>query len=365
MGKKIIWFLDSKKYRFSGILNYSLPYIKLLKNSFNLDIEEVWLPDNLVSKVFIKYVGSFVKSYCHYNTLKIFCDESYLPIFQIPIDNSICIVHDIRSLHLKFFRSKRERVYFNLLKKFYKNMENCEAVVTPSRFTKREIKKFFDVTCLVIPSPIDLNIYRPIEKKTEEIKKFLKRKYNLKDLEKRKMILYVGSEETRKNVDIILRALENLSDEVIFIKIGKAIIQENRIKNLQLCEKLNICAYFLDHVSQKDLIAFYNIADVFVLPSEYEGFGRTVLEAQACGCPVIASNRGALAEVVDKSAMILKDPKNAAELEKKIEKILYDKNLRKKFIKRGLGNVKRFEIKKHAKTWYNVISHFGLKNRDG
>jgi glycosyltransferase involved in cell wall biosynthesis len=107
------------------------------------------------------------------------------------------------------------------------------------------------------------------------------------------------------------------------VLVGKAFdgrTRETREKDLGL-EGLTIHAGM---VSQEDLVNFYNLADLFVLPSLYEGFGLPVLEAFACGTPVACSNVSSLPEVGGKIAKYF-DPKDAASIARTLEGCIDDK----------------------------------------
>ena len=95
------------------------------------------------------------------------------------------------------------------------------------------------------------------------------------------------------------------------------------------------------YVRREDLPALYQMAQVFVFPSLYEGFGFPPLEAMACGAPVIASQRGALAETVAEAAYMV-EPDNPQALAEAMRKIMTDGALRQKHIDAGRVCIKRF-----------------------
>jgi glycosyltransferase involved in cell wall biosynthesis len=129
-----------------------------------------------------------------------------------------------------------------------------------------------------------------------------------------RILLYVGSEEERKNIRVVLRALKDLIRDMPNVKLIKAggpgtcISQEaflNEINCLGLAKNVIITGTIPD----SELLTFYNIADAFVFPSLCEGFGLPPLEAMACGCPVIASDRTSIPEVVGDAGILL-DPED-------------------------------------------------------
>ena len=107
------------------------------------------------------------------------------------------------------------------------------------------------------------------------------------------------------------------------------------------------------YVSESTRQALYAHADVYVLPSLYEGFGVPVLEAMASGCPVVASNNSSLPEVVGKAGLLF-NPSDPADIMRAILEIKQD---REKYIKKGLKHVKNFSWDKCASETLKVITN--------
>lgn len=97
----------------------------------------------------------------------------------------------------------------------------------------------------------------------------------------------------------------------------------------------------LGFVSDEDLVAIYNLATVYCQPSFYEGFGLSVLEAQASGCPVVASRTQALVEIAEGSVLFV-DPKDPRDIANGLLKVARDNVFAKGLVKRGFENVRRF-----------------------
>jgi glycosyltransferase involved in cell wall biosynthesis len=106
--------------------------------------------------------------------------------------------------------------------------------------------------------------------------------------------------------------------------------------------------HFLDFVPHEELAGLYNLADLFVIPSYYEGFGLTLLEAMTCGCPVIASRTGACPEISGDAA-ILADPRDPADFADKIRLILRDEGLSNDLRAKGLERAAFFTWEKTAR----------------
>ena len=112
---------------------------------------------------------------------------------------------------------------------------------------------------------------------------------------------------------------------------------------------------FLGRVSDQQLVELYSHARAFVFPSLYEGFGIPPLEAQACGCAVVASNRASLPEVLSKSALYF-DPENILEMKQALERIMQDEALRQILIAEGFTNVKRFDWMRSAAALSEIMT---------
>lgn len=132
-----------------------------------------------------------------------------------------------------------------------------------------------------------------------------------------------------------------------------------KVETLGLQDKV----LFTGWVPQEDLVAFYNLADVFVLPSFYEGFGIPVVEAMACGCPVVASQAGALPEVAGGAALLV-DPNNPGEIATAIISSLTDERLKRQLVRQGLQRAKAFSWEKCARQTLEVLEYVGNSKSD-
>lgn len=173
-----------------------------------------------------------------------------------------------------------------------------------------------------------------------------------------KYILSVGSIEPRKNLNLLLDAYKRLRSDPAFADRGLVLTGRkawgndlllNKMRKLKL-EK-DIC--ITDYVPEKDLAAIYNMAELFVFPSYYEGFGLPPLEAMACGAPVIASNASSLPEVLGDAAILI-DPHDAGDLAEKIKHVLQNEGLRKELRIKGFARSKIFHWEDTARKIMNI-----------
>jgi glycosyltransferase involved in cell wall biosynthesis len=161
--------------------------------------------------------------------------------------------------------------------------------------------------------------------------------------------LYVGNLEPRKNLDRLIEAFARVSQKDIELLIvgdrwyrgGEA---EKKVRSLGLAGRVR----FLGYVPRAELPALYSGATAFVYPSLLEGFGLPVVEAMACGAPVITSNNSALKEIAG-GASLLVDPRNVQEMTEALSNVAGDKTLREKLSSAGLQRAARFSWENTAR----------------
>ena len=225
------------------------------------------------------------------------------------------------------------------------NAKNAERIITFANATKDHISKELKIDqekIKVVYPGVNHDLFKPRDK-TES-----RKKYNL-PLDK-KIILHVGTEEPRKNVETFLKALPELVKsfpDILFVRVGwqsqscKEIIEKNNLQNF---------VKYMDIPTQV-VHEIYNAADLFVFPSYYEGFNFTLAEALSSGLPTVTANISANPEVVG-DASILVDPYDPKGFSDGTSKILTDHVLAKKLSKDALQQADKFQWSKSAEeTW--------------
>lgn len=161
-------------------------------------------------------------------------------------------------------------------------------------------------------------------------------------------VIYVGSEDARKNLSALVEALAAVRStlgDVQLIKVGHAHHEAGRRQLISLSDRLGVrsAVRFLDDVSEEDLPLIYNLAEVCVLPSLYEGFGFPVLEAMACGTPVICADATSLPELADGAAILVAAGADfAGRLATELRRLLADRVLADQLRFRGLARASQF-----------------------
>ena len=276
--------------------------------------------------------------------------QYFIPFFSpCPV---VCTIHDICFEHFKDIFTRSEYVRQKLLIPYA--AKKSKAVFTVSEFSKQDIVEKYGVN----PEQITVT-YNAVDEKfrrldtTELDETQLRERFGIGD---NPFILTVGNLQPRKNLPRLIGAFKKLQESTSvsqcradlqdykLVIVGKKAWMYDSI--LKLSDDKNII--LTDYISETDLIRLYNVAELFVYPSFFEGFGLPPLEAMACGTPVIVSNVSALPEVVGDAGMYF-DPLNMDSIADTMGRMIMDKDMQDKLIKKGFQRVKEFSWEKSAK----------------
>ena len=165
------------------------------------------------------------------------------------------------------------------------------------------------------------------------------------------IVLHIGSEEPRKNIEALLTAFHQLMSRVarpLLLRVGESTpISAKHISSLGIQERV----HYLSGLT--DVGAVYAAADVLCFPSTHEGFGFPPLEAMASGCPVVASNRSAIPEVVGEAGLLV-NPDDPAALAKGMLQVMEDADLRNVLVRRGITRAAEFSWERCARETLEV-----------
>ncbi len=264
----------------------------------------------------------------------------------------IVFCHDI--IHRVYPRSPG---YWVLSKLLYSGLKKAESLIVPSQSTRRDLLRFH-----LIPEERISVVYRGLNrgrfKPDSSGSSNIFQKYRFSPLHR--YVLHVSSEAPRKNVDGLIEAFYQLKTKykltnLKLLKVGNPQYQRDRRRLLNLIKRLELQEdiILLGYVPEDDLPELYNIAELFVFPSFYEGFGLPVLEAMACGTAVIASNATSLPEIVGDAGIVV-NPKDVDALAEAMKKVLLDEGLRRSMISKGLERARMFSWKTSAKETLKI-----------
>ncbi|MGH9322705.1 MAG: glycosyltransferase family 4 protein [Vicinamibacteria bacterium] len=227
-----------------------------------------------------------------------------------------------------------------------RSARRARIVLTVSEFSRRALLERYGLPeekVLVTPNAVDHETFRPMDTDLEP----LRRRYGL-DLP---FVLSVGRIEPRKNLARLIRAFARarakLGRDLTLVHAGA---RDFRAKDVfEQAEKLpSGRVKFLGVVPDEDLPGLYNLAEALAYPSLAEGFGMPLLEAMACGTPVLSSTRGALGEIAGDAALWA-DPENEDEIASGIEKIVSDVALRRNLRAAGRERAGHFDWRETAR----------------
>jgi glycosyltransferase involved in cell wall biosynthesis len=179
-----------------------------------------------------------------------------------------------------------------------------------------------------------------------------------------RFVLFVGLLEPRKNLPALLQAFSSLPSQTPEVKL---VITGRQgwmyAQTLQLVQSLGLTerVHFTGYVEQSDLPRVYNLAEIAVYPSLYEGFGLPVLEAMACGTPVITSNVSSMPEITAEAGVLV-PPGEVPALAQAIEHLLSDPTERQRRSALGLQRAAQFTWQRTAIQTMDVYTHvMGMK----
>ncbi|MDB6142649.1 MAG: glycosyl transferase, group 1 [Pseudomonas sp.] len=247
--------------------------------------------------------------------------------------NQIATHHDITYVRHPESYTRAFRTLYRVMTPIL--LWHIKALLTVSNFSKSEIAQFYrypESKIFVVPNAVsdEFQPGPPVSEKSE-------------------YLLAVSSPSAHKNFSRMIEAFLSLRDqEHLKLHIVGAAGGAFADPDLQRLASGDSRIRFLGRLSDAELIAQYQGATAFVFPSLYEGFGIPPLEAQACGCPVLAANAASIPEVLQASVLYF-DPVDVSHIAAAMERILTDWPLRQSLRRRGLNNVTRFSWEDSAR----------------
>ena len=281
------------------------------------------------------------------------CTANTAPVFtKVPL---IITIHDVIYMESVNFSGSSYQNFGNLYRKFIvpKVAKKAKIIITVSEFEKKVISKRLNISENKIR--VIYNAVNPQFKilGMESLLPF-KNKYQLPD----QFILHFGNTAPKKNTIGVLKAYSiysssnNGNDFTLVITDCSTDYIESLLKEINHPELINKIR-ILNYISFTEVPFLYNLSKVFLYPSHRESFGMPVVEAMACGVPVITSNTSALPEIAG-GAAVLVDPKDESEIAKQINKLVTDAELYNSYKEKGLRNAQRFNWSDAAKQTLEI-----------
>ena len=279
-------------------------------------------------------------------------DLFHSPDFVLPFVSghvpTLLTVHDLSFIRYPETFPARLTAYLNRTVPW--SVARATHILADSVSTRNDLKSLWNVPdekVTVLYSGVNERFRRV----PDEVQSAVRARY---DLGETPVILSLGTVQPRKNYEFLVRAFEPVSRQAphsLIIVGAKGWLDEGlsaEIERLQLAGRVRITGF----VADEDLPALYSAADLFVFPSLYEGFGLPILEAMACGVPVITSNSSSLPEVITRDdgelAAIMLSPYDEAAWTTEMLRLLADENTRHSLSEAGIAQSARFRWQKAA-----------------
>ena len=237
-----------------------------------------------------------------------------------------------------------------------RSLARADHILAGSYSTKDDLIEIYNISpddVTVVGAGVE-NRFHPI---TDSIQlETVRKKYNLPE----RFILGLGTLEPRKNFTGLIEAFSqspvNKTHHLIIVG-GKGWLYNDifaTAENSPVADRIHFTGFAADD----DLPALYNLADVFAYPSHYEGFGIPIIEAMACGTPVVCANNSCLPEVAGESALQITAADTPA-LAQSLNDLVVDLLLREKSIAKGFVQAKKFNWPSAAQRLHEVYTRMG------
>src|SRR3989344_7955901 len=359
----------------TGTENYSYQLLRALaeidqKNTYKVyvrpgfSLEEKWPSNFQFSVLNFQYLWTQIG--LGLQTFKEKLDVLFVPAHTLPIIHkpglkTVVTVHDLGPEYLPKMHQLKQQLYLKYITKY--QLTSATKLIAVSKATKEDLVKKVGIDpkkVEVVYEGFNKELTRDRQQATDDIKVY------------GKYYLFVGTVQPRKNLERIIKAFSVIArsgttkqsqrkgllrfarnDEINLVIVGSKGWLSNEIYDLPRKLGIRKRVKFLGHVPDEKLSALYSGAEALLFPSLFEGFGLPILEAQACGCPVITSNLSSMPEVAGKGA-ILVDPYSVDDIVKGMERLRIT-DYKQKLTKAGFKNIKRFSWEKAARETLAVL----------
>lgn len=292
-------------------------------------------------------------------------DLYYLPSPALVPDHPVPVVVTVYDLIYKTCPQSHTDETLLMTEEFMQSIvAKASMIICPSVSTQNDLHRFFELprskSCVVY-SGVDHDLFFPL---SDDLKGEARALVTSKGVEQ-PYLLSVGTLEPRKNLSNVLRAFARLKKQDRFkgqlVVIGATGWKMEETKGL--IDELGISSdvIFLGYVTDEELRCFYNLAEAFVYPSFYEGFGFPILEAFCCKTPVVTSNISSCPEVAGDAALKV-DPSNVNDIADAIFAIVSNDTLKEDLRNKGLLRAAEFSFQKTAQETLKVFKQVCVRN---
>jgi len=353
-GARIVWFMGPRPSSLTGVGQHSLALAGGLNKFTNFNVETVDI--DAPPRSFKRYWHQYIMYPLHAMRVARSCDMIVLYqedlSFMIPFihlaGGRVCLMfHHIQLPgQARGIVEKLKRLYVEMLLPLAPKADLVLVECDAAGKDLRQVAPVKPERIKVVPCPFE-DKYSPLDTATPhetraQARAILEQRLGLQ-IGDAMMLLNVGSDETRKNNLTVFQALAKLArKDLLMVRVGKAFNAANRMECKTLASTTGIRVHFADSVSEEDLGYFYQAADIYVSPTLHEGFGRTVIEAQMAGIPVIASDIPVFQESMADSFLAVANPTNPDEWARAIASLADSPSLMDELRVRGKSNASRY-----------------------
>jgi len=358
IGRVLITFLDDipKFDKENEYFLFSYAPLDFNRNFYkNISTIKSFIPQKLFAPIWSNFI---LPLYLKNNKIDLlFSVNQILPLIKVNNCKYVSIVHDVIYKADPNFLPFIYRKYLQFFAHF--SIKISDKIITDSEYSKTDILKHYNVpeSKIRVILPATNKDFKPMNLSDYE-KEQIKITFNLLN----HIILYVGMIENRKNILGILMIADIINkqrSDVEFILVGKkGYGSEKLLKEVNKSGNVK----HLTNIDDSTLKKLYNIADVFLFPSYYEGFGYPPLEAMQSGLPVVASNNTSLKEIIDFGG-IMHDAEDYKSMSRDILNLLDDKSFYLEMRNKGIERANKFNEDIPAKELVEVFNSF--KNKCG
>jgi glycosyltransferase involved in cell wall biosynthesis len=271
---------------------------------------------------------------------------------------SVFTLHDLTALKFPTAHTQLNRRFLQLMLPHF--LRAAEVIIADSYCTQQDALQLYGLSAERV-RVVHLGVDEHFKPASAISTQTVRERYQLPD----RFILAVSTIEPRKNLIVLLEAYRGLlaqNPQLQLVIAGKRGWHSEpffeRLQALGLTDQVRLLGF----VPDEDLPALYSLAEVFAFPSIYEGFGLPVLEAMACGTPVISSNASSLPEVAGEAAIQIA-PTEVREWTQALERISNDAELRASLRERGLKQATRFTWEAAARQTYAIYQEVYAAHR--
>ena len=283
-------------------------------------------------------------------------DVIYNPKLSVPLwtrCRTVLVMHGADQLAVPHGFKWADRLYFTVANRVY--CRRATGIIATTRRGARDIAAYMGANPRKI-RVVNMAYNERCRVLQHEDLERVKKRYALPD----HFVLFVGGLEPKKNVRNVILAYDHIRSAFPHRLVFVGFARWKYSQDLKLLDRLKLREHvmFTGFVPDEDLPAVYNLADLFLFPSLYEGFGMPVLEAMACGCPVVTTTTGCSPEVAGEAA-ILVDPYDVEAIAAAAQRVLSDAVLRTQLVARGLARVRQFSWERCAIETLTVFQSLG------